>query len=413
MYPLMGGVMAEQFDPEVGRRMEALRRRAGLSRERLAGLAGLSPTLIKFVESGRRSLTLRAAQRIAPHLGVRDLGDLYGPTVSLSLDGRVTHPGVPEVRAALTGTSWRLAVTGEPATPEYLRGAVDAAWRTWHTSPQQRSEAGALLPGLLDQAQCAARLHDGQQRRASLSMLAETLHIAQSYLAWSGDRELVWLCADRGMSAALDADDPLTIAGALWYAAHLLRGVGRPDEALERLAEARGLIEHRVADGPVEYAAMLADLHLNAALTRGRSGDQSAWAEWETASQVVRRALPDGYVHPWTRVGSTLLDVVAVMVAVDLGDPDEAQRRARSLDPATIPSTERRARHFVELARGTDLEGSREGTLMLLTKAVSVSPEVVRYSPAARDMVTRLVSEGGASIRAEAEALAHRLDLEP
>lgn len=279
--------------------------------------------------------------------------------------------------------------------------------------PAAASETGRLLPGLIDQAQRASRLHDGNQRRESLAMLAETLHIAQSYLAWSGDRELVWLCADRGMSAALDADDPLAIAGACWYAAHLLRGVGRPEEALERLADARGLIEPLVADGPVEYAAMLADLHLNAALTRGRSGDQGAWADWEVASGVVRRALPDGYVHPWTRVGSVLLDVVAVMVAVDLGDPDEAQRRARSLDPATIPSTERRARHFVELARGTDLEGSREGTLMLLTQAAKVSPEVVRYSPAAVDMVARLVAEGGASIRSEAEALARQLDLEP
>lgn len=399
------------IDPDVGRRVEALRRRAGLSRERLAGLAGLSPTLVKFVETGRRALTLRAAQAIAPHLGVQDLSDLYGPSVRFALDGRPSHPGVPEVRRALT--AWHLNVDGDPPTPDYLHGAIDAAWRTWHTSRAQRSEAGAILPGLLDQAQRAVRLHDGPDRRRSLVMLAEAYHLAQAYLAWHGDRELVWLTVDRAMAASLDADDPLSIAGSSWYAAHLLRAVGRGDEGLDRLREARALIEPRVAEGGPEWAAMLADLELCAALTRARSGDAGAWSHWDTAAELVSRTLPDGYVHPWTRLGSTLVDVYAVMLAVDLGDPDEAQRRARDLDPATIPSTERRARHYVELARGTDLARSQEGTLHLLQRAAATSVETVQFSPVAREIVGRLVTDGSAAVRAEAETLARQIGYTP
>src|SRR2546422_3202911 len=138
-------------DIEIGGRVETLRRHRGLSRERLAALAEVSPVLVKFIETGRRSLTLRTAQRIAPVLGVQDLGELYGPEVRLSLDGRPTHPDVPEVRHALT--AWRLRVPGQPESADYLRGAVDAAWSTWHRSRQQRTEAGAVLPGLLTHAQ--------------------------------------------------------------------------------------------------------------------------------------------------------------------------------------------------------------------------------------------------------------------
>jgi len=123
------------------------------------------------------------------------------------------------------------------------------------------------------------------------------------------------------------------------------------------LREARGLIEGRVTDGPAEYAEMLADLHLCAALTRARGGDQGAWADWESARELVYRALPADYVGLRTRVSRPLVEVYAVMCAVDLGAPEEAQRRAHSLDPATIPSTERRGRHYVELARSADLEG--------------------------------------------------------
>lgn len=399
--------MVDQPALSPGQRVERLRRAVGLSRERLAGLAGLSPTTVKFIENGRRSLTLRAAQQLAPHLGVHDLGDLFGPHVALSLDSRPSHPAVNDVRKALT--AWHITVTGEPESPDYLRGAVDSAWQTWHTSRHQRTEAGLVLPGLLDATQKAARLHTGNDRRASLALLAQAYHLAQAYLAWHGDRELCWLTVDRGMTAALDADDPLAIASSSWYAAHVLRAVGRGDEALDRLREARALIEPRVDDGGVEYAEMLADLSLCMALTRARTGDQGAWSDWDTARRIVERALPEGYVGLRTRVSRPLVDVYAVMCAVDLGDPDEAQRRAHALDPQSIPSTERRGRHYVELARSADLEGAQEATLHLLTRAETTSPETVRYSPAAQDMAGRLAREAPAAIRAEAADLARRI----
>ncbi|MFF0152639.1 helix-turn-helix domain-containing protein [Micromonospora sp. NPDC005203] len=234
--------MADQ-QPTPGQRVERLRRAAGLSREQLAGLAGLSPTTIKFVENGPRSLTLRAAQQVAP----------------------------------------------------------------------------------------------------------------------------------------------------------------------QRLREARDLIEPRVADGGNEWAEMLADLHLCTALTRARTGDQGAWSDWDAARRVVEQALPTGFVGLRTRVSRPLVDVYAVMCAVDLGDPDEAQRRAHSLDPALIPSTERRGRHYVELARSADLERTQEATLHLVGLAESTSPETVRYSPAAQELAGRLAREAPASIRAEAIQLESRI----
>lgn len=398
-----------EIDPEVGRRLAALRNRAGLSRDQLAGLAEVSATLIKFIENGRRALTLRAAQRIAPHIGVRDLGDLYGPRVQLTLEGRPSHPALPDVRRALT--NWHLSVDGEPSSPEYVRGAIDAAWRTWHTSQNQRSEVSVVLPALLDEANRAARLHTGADRRASLALLAEAHHVAQAYLAWHGDRELLWLTVDRGMTAAVESEDPVAIGHSVWYAAHLLRAVGREAEALEHIRWATGRIAPLVAEGGNEYAAALADLHLCAALTKARSADQSAWADWSAAADACR-GLPADYVHPWTRVGPVLLEVYAVQVATELGDPGEARRHADALNPAAIPSVERRARHLVELARVADQEGSREAVLHLLTRAADVSVETVRYSPVGRDMVDRLVSGGSATIRADAERLAGRVGLE-
>ena len=152
-----------------------------------------------------------------------------GPTFQFSLEGRPIHPAVPEVRRALT--AWQLRVEGPPPTPEFVASALHAGWRTWHTSPIQRTEVGGLLPTLIHRAQTAARLHEGDARRQSLANLAEVYHLAQAYLAWNGERELLWLTVDRGMIAAQGADDPLAIAWSVFYAAHLLRAVGRWQEA--------------------------------------------------------------------------------------------------------------------------------------------------------------------------------------
>jgi transcriptional regulator with XRE-family HTH domain len=393
-------------DIEVGRRLEALRRHKGMSRERLASLAEVSAILIKSIETGRRALTLRTAQRIAPVLGVEDLGELYGPTVRLSLDGRPTHPDVPKVRVALT--TWQLKTDGTADSAEYLRGAVDAAWQTWHRSANQRTEAGALLPGLIDRGRRAARLHTGDERRKTLIALADVYHLTQAYLAWHGERELLWLTVDRGVSAAMDADDPIAMAWSTFYAAHLLRAVGRSDEALEQLGDAVELVQPTM-EGNTDVAELIASLHLCAGLTRARTGDQGAWADWEAARAVVYGQLLENHVprstHP---VDRALIDVQATMIAVELGEPEEAQRRAHSLDPDKIKSLPWRASHLILLARGADLDGSREATLHLLTRAAEASPETVQYSPVARDMIERLVREAGATIRPQVEALARR-----
>jgi transcriptional regulator with XRE-family HTH domain len=396
-----------QIDSAVGRRVEALRRRAGHSRERLAGLTGLSLSLIKQVERGERALTLRAAQKIAPVLGVIDLADLYGPTMHLTLDGRPSHAAVPEVRRALT--VWPLKIEGEPQTPDYLTGAVDAAWRTWHRSPTQRTEVGGILPGLITDAQRAARLHSGGDRRRVLVQLAETYHLTQAYLAWHGDRELVWLTVDRGLAAAQDADDPYALSWSVFYAAHVLRATGRTDDAIAQLSEARDLITTELdRDGGVEAAAILASLWLCSALTRARGGDQKAWSDWDQAAGIVSR-LPEGYVHPHHPTSGPLVDLYACMLAVELGDPADARRRAHHLDPESIASTAWRASHLISLARGADAEGSQEGTLAMLQRAAAVSPEVVEFNPTGRELARRLLVDAGATIRADVEALARRV----
>jgi len=397
--------MSDELTPGV--RLRMFRDAAGKSRSQLAGLMGCSAESVKAIEVGRRELTLTMAVRAARALGLRDLAALYGPDVSYTVVERPTHEAVPEVRRALL---MRRIDDGEPQSTAYVRAALDSAWQVWHTSSKQRTETGKVLARLILDARRAAMLHDGQDRRDAHRLLAETYHLAQAWLAWHGDRELVWMSADRAYSAAQAADDPLAMARASWYYAHLVRAIGHHEEAILEVDSAISLVRGRVEEDR-ESAAMYVDLEMCAALTLARAGDESAWARWDKGHAAAVRLLPKGYVCPQTRIGRILVELYAVMLAVALGRGDEGRRRAANIDPASIPSTERRARHLLELACAYRLLGEELGTVHLLGQAVDVSAETVIYSPMARSLTRDLLRVAPAATREDVQRLASRIGM--
>lgn len=391
-----------------GARLRMFREAAGKSRRQLAGLMGCSPESVKAIEVGRRELTLTMAVRASRVLGIRDLSALYGPDVSYAVIDRPTHEAMPEVSRVLL---MRRVDDGEPHTPAYLKAAIDSAWQMWHTSSKQRTETGKVLPRLIIDGRRAASLHEGEDRREANRVLAETYHLAQAWLAWHGDRELVFMSTDRAYFAAQATDDPVVMARASWYYAALVRAVGHHEEALLEVDSAIPLVRDRVEEDR-ESAATYIDLEMCAALTLARAGDESAWARWETGRAAAERLLPDGYAHPRTRIGRVLVDVYAVMLAVSLGSADEARRYAAKIDPAAIPSTERRARHLLELARGYRLAGEEISAAHLLGQAVDASLETVLYSPPARQLTRELLRIVPASSREEVERIASRIGVQ-
>ncbi|MGH3928824.1 MAG: helix-turn-helix domain-containing protein [Pseudonocardiaceae bacterium] len=398
--------MSEDLTP--GARLRMFREAAGKSRTQLAGLMGCSPESVKAIEVGRRELTLTMAVRAARALRIKDLTALYGSEVAYSVVERPSHEAVPAVSRALL---MRRFDDGEPETTAYLRSAIDSAWQIWHTSSRQRTEVGKLLPRLILDARRAATLYEGEDRREAHRLLAETYHLAQAWLAWHGDRELVWMSADRAYAAAQVADDPVVLARASWYYAALVRAIGHHDDAVLEVDSAIPLVRDRVDDDR-ESAALYVDLEMCAALTLARAGDESAWARWESGHAAAQRLLPEGYAHPRTRIGRILVDVYAVMLAVSLGRADEARRYAANIDPASIPSTERRARHLLELACGYRLAGEEISAAHLLGQAVDASTETVIYSPPARALTRDLLRIVPASSRAEVERLASRIGIQ-
>ncbi|MBH1937088.1 helix-turn-helix transcriptional regulator [Streptomyces sp. AV19] len=395
-----------------GERVRLLRESRGMSRPVLAGLCGRGPDWLKKIESGERELRSHTLLlRLAAGLQLADLSLLTGGPSAVAQpvpQGRLSHPAMPAVWAAVMNRS--LTPSSESAPDVASLGVrTEEAWRLWHASGRNRTEACALLPALIREAEGAARTIDGPARRSALVALSDTYRLTGQATAYIAPAELAWVVADRALAAAQQADEPAAIACAAWSMGNVLRETAYPDEALRVVTEAAGLLRPHLEDGPDDWRGIYGALQLHAAVTcarEGRSGD--AWRHWDAGDQIAK-SLPASYVHPSTVFGRANVDFHAVSVATDLRASGQALSLAGDLDPDLMPSVERRARLWVEVARGHLLRGDRTAALHVMQVARGIGHETVAYTPSARTVAADLWRKAPRALRKEAGALAQAI----
>ncbi|MCH0561968.1 helix-turn-helix transcriptional regulator [Streptomyces sp. MUM 2J] len=396
-------------DLSVGERIKVLRESRGMSRGALAQLCGRGPDWLKKIESGERELrSHQLLLALASALQVHDLSVITGaenaPAASVPL-GRLNHPVMPDIWAAVMQRT--VAAHGTtPADPAVLQGRADQSWRLWHTSSRNRTEVGSLLPGLIRDAEAAVRSLDGPDRRAALVALSDVYRLTGQATAYVAPAELAWVVADRALSAAQDADQPAAIAAAAWNMGNILRETAYPEEALRVVDEAAGLLRPHLDDAPNDWRGIYGALQLHAAVTAAREGREGdAWRYWDKGDQVAK-SLPASYVHPSTVFGRANVDFHAVSVATDLRKAQKAIGLADDIDPDVMPSVERRARLWVEVARGHLQRGDRTAALHVMQMAHRIGAETVAFTPSARHVAADLWRSAPRAMRGEASQLA-------
>lgn len=394
-----------------GERIRALRESRGLTRPQLAQLCGRGPDWLKKIETGERALTSHTLLlRLAAALQVSDLsvltGTADGPAQTVPL-GRITHPGMPDIWAAVMNRVLAPSLRPTaPVDPTLLQGRADQSWKLWHKSGYNRSEVGALLPELIRDGEAAVRALDGTERRSALVALSDIYRLTGQATAYIAPSELAWVVADRALAAAQDADQPAAIAAAAWNMGNILRETSYPEEAMRVVCEAADLIRPHLDSGPEDWRGVYGALQLHAAVTAAREGrDGDAWRYWDKGDQVAK-SLPASYVHPSTVFGRANVDFHAVSVATDLRKAQKAIGLADDIDPDVMPSRERQARLWVEVARGHLQRGDRTAALHVMKMAHEIGAETVSYTPSARQATAELWRSAPRAMRKEAAALA-------
>ncbi|MGV9754204.1 helix-turn-helix domain-containing protein [Streptomyces tricolor] len=401
----------------MGERIRALRESRGMSRAVLAGMCNRGPDWLKKIENGDRELNSHTQLlRLAAALAVSDLSVITGnpsDVAAMVPSGRLNHPAMPAIWEAVMTRPLVFRPLTTPPDPAQLQGRVDQSWRLWHTSEHNRTEVGALLPDLIRDAETAVRVLDGVQRRAALVALSDVYRLTGQATAYIAPAELAWVVADRALTAAQDADDPAAIAAAAWNMGNILRETAYHEEALRVVVEASGLIRSHLERAPDDWRGIYGALQLHAAVTYARDGAEGdALRCWEKGNEVAK-SLPVSYVHPSTVFGRANVDFHEVSVHTDLKKAQKALGIADEIDPEIMPSTERKARLWVEVARGHLQRGDRTAALMVMQVAYETGAETVRFTPTARSVAADLWRKAPRALRPQAATLAELVGVNP
>lgn len=397
----------------VGRRIEWYREQCGMSRPVLAGLIGKNPRWLKAIESGeiKTPPSLPVLLRIAHALNIADLAALTGngEAVPVKVFAGQRHSALSAVQAALT--DYQVTPTGRTPSVEHLALRLNQAWQVRHTSPDHRTQLGALLPDLIRDAQRAARTITGDERRAARRTLAGVYQLADFYVAYQPAPELVWMVADRALSEAREADDPYAVAGGAWAMVQALRDADRWDEAIALAADAVRQLEPHLVGAPDDWRGMVGALEAEIAYVQARRGRAGlAWSHLERANAVAKRLGPT-YRHVQSSFSQPVMAAHATTLGVELHRPGEALQAADSVDAGAIASVPRRSRHLIEVARAHHQRDERTAVWALLDKAERTAPETIRFNGFARDMLLDLSDKPPAGFRDEVRDLCSRVGL--
>ena len=267
---------------------------------------------------------------------------------------------------------------------------------------------GRILPGLIRGVETATQ-STGMTSRDACRVRVLVYDTTAALLNRVGEPFLAWAAADRARSAAEYAGDPLLAAATAWRLSYMITGRKHPQEALGLAMAAAAAFERSMRAPSPEQLSVYGALHLAAATAAAACYDRAAT---ETALGKARSiADRTGETnHMGTAFGPVNVAIHAISASLRLGDPRTATQTGEALDTAAIPTglVGRRTQVNLDLARAYAMCRKDAAAVNLLLAAERLSPQLVRYDQATRDVLTELLRREHRPSTPELRPLAHR-----
>jgi len=381
----------------IGRRVAYWRSRRKMSQQVFADRLGKSKSWVDKVERGVRRLDkFSVIYEIADVLQV-DVQLLLGKEPERRPDSVncIDQVEVEEIRAALERYDQISAFFQAPPAPLPLtevRKAVSHAWLTY-----QHAKYGVLaraLPKLLRDAEATDTAYLGNAEQADAAhLLGQVYQIASSALRKLGEHELSWLAADRSIAVCQRAGDQLLAGIASHRIGSSLRALGRARPSLEVSVNiANRLATHDAVDGAgaPERLSVYGMLLLNGAMAAASIGDNATVRDLVSGANEAATELGGDFNHYWTCFGPTNVQLHKAAAAVELGEGRMAVETHENIDPigfaALLP--ERRAHHFIDIARAYAQIGDIDKACELLLEGDRLAPSEIRCRPIAHEVLS-------------------------
>ncbi|WP_285660983.1 helix-turn-helix domain-containing protein [Actinorhabdospora filicis] len=402
----------------IGRRVAYWRQRRTMSQQVFADRIGKSKSWVDKIERGVRRLDkFSVLHDIADVLQV-DVQLLLGrdPERSSEAFNCVDQVEVEDIRQALEryerlGTLFEAAPI-QPMPLDDFAKSVSHAWMTFEAA-NYAALARSLITLLKTGPAVEEEAADPQKTRAA-NLLSQVYQIASSVLRKLGEPQLAWLAADRAISAAQRGDDPLLIGTATTRVANALRSLGRSSAALDlNIQVAQKVLAQGGADPGAAALSVHGQLLLQGAMAAAQCGDLPTARELLRSADGIADLVGDGHNHYWTSFGPTNVALHRAAAAVELGEGRMAVNTHVRIDPEAFARLvpERRAHHYVDVARGYNQIGDHHEAGRLLVEAGRVAPLEIRCRPLAHQVISDVLRRSRGAAPAPLIAMAEELRL--
>lgn len=367
----------------LGDRIREVRRIRRLSLETTAGLAGMSRSMLSYIERGERTLDRRShieglayALRISPS---ELLGQPYQAADPARADAQ-SH--VDGIRDALVGTEIGYA-DSDPGRP--LAELVGRAERSRAALCMDADYASASQPlaNLITGLHAYTATGPEDQQRDALRALVLACCTATAAAKEQGYLDLAWIAAERARQAAALLDDPALCGLAAIYIGYALeshrRSLANSERAIDALQPKTGTDELALR--------VYGHLHLRAAYCNAIFGTADNVAAHLAEATRLADLLGDSTEDLGLFFGPTNLAIWQVTIAVEQGEGGRVVGTSASARVASMPTTWRRAMYHTDLGRAFAQERRDSEALGAFLTAEELAPVYVRNNPFARAAV--------------------------
>jgi hypothetical protein len=252
-----------------------------------------------------------------------------------------------------------------------------------------------LLPRLLSAAQAGCRTHGttAHQRDAATDLLGQVYQITSSTLCKLDETALAWIAADRAVTQAIHGRNLLQVGRAKTMVTRCLLAQRRPRAALELSLHTAGQLAPDSNDNTPQRLSVYGALLLDAALAAARLDDSATVRELVLGADDVAAKLRGDSNHNWACFSPTNVKLYKAAAAVYMGDGRAAVDIHDGLDNtrfAALPA-ERRADHYLNIARAYIQIGKPHTAAQLLLAADRAASPEVRNRPAGHEVLAELL----------------------
>ncbi|MDX6740191.1 hypothetical protein [Actinocorallia sp. A-T 12471] len=292
---------------------------------------------------------------------------------------------------ALASVLQRCLLVGVPAAPgpvapDRLRQALSMAMGDFHAC--RYTELARRLPGLLSAAHTVAV----RDTPAASAVLTQTYILISRMAVKLNLNDLGLIAADRARTIAPGAADPVLAGEAARDMAVLVRRSGLSDRAASIALDAAD----QLSGGGLAVRAQRGLLVMSAAYTAARSGDSRMMRTLTREAAYLASTLGDRVLLPahGGGFGVPVVQLHQISGLAAAGEPGAALNVADSIRPSQLPTTERRARYWTDVAAAASQCGQHDRAAQALLAAEKEAPQEVYSRPAVLDLTRSLVRAG-------------------